>query len=256
MTDELREDATAIVRAARDALTPTSAELTAHEARVLAAIRGIPGDAGAPTHAESLVTSATNTALAKKVWLALAFMAVGGGGYLFGASGRTDGRRESVPRTSSTVTRAEPDVQRVPAEATEAVAPAQDSVSAPAAQNMPARGGVSFARSSSSRSASTFAVAPPQPIEAPQVAAAESRLAQEVALVRLARSSLQSGAPNVALLHLDAHVRDFSDGVLAHESTLLRVRALCALGRADEARTLAPNDAEGAAVLSQACTTP
>jgi hypothetical protein len=37
---------------------------------------------------------------------------------------------------------------------------------------------------------------------------------------------------------LDAHAREFSKGVLAHEREGLRVLALCKLGRLDEGRRL------------------
>ena len=98
------------------------------------------------------------------------------------------------------------------------------------------------------------AVAPPSPAPvipmgtpaatAPATAAAEtapvpSPLDAEIALVRDAREALRVGNPARALALLDDHARRFSGGALAEDSDALRIQALCALGRAGEARGLA-----------------
>ena len=61
------------------------------------------------------------------------------------------------------------------------------------------------------------------------------RLAQEVAILSRAASSLEAGRASEALRAIDEHGRKFPNGVLKEERYAARVRALCALGRRDEA---------------------
>ena len=61
-------------------------------------------------------------------------------------------------------------------------------------------------------------------------------LAQEVAILSQASSDLYTGRPADALKALDEHQRRYPGGTLAEERTAARIRALCALGRVDEAR--------------------
>ncbi len=61
-------------------------------------------------------------------------------------------------------------------------------------------------------------------------------LSAEVALLDRARRALKAGAPQDALVAVRAHARSFPDGVLAPERETIRITALCALGRLDEAR--------------------
>jgi hypothetical protein len=61
-------------------------------------------------------------------------------------------------------------------------------------------------------------------------------LVAEVALLRAAKAEGDAAA---ALALLDRHAREFQNGSLARERSVLRAERLCALGRTDEARTLA-----------------
>lgn len=45
--------------------------------------------------------------------------------------------------------------------------------------------------------------------------------------------------PAIALQHLEEHARRFPHGVMEEEREAARIVALCQVGRADEARTLA-----------------
>jgi hypothetical protein len=60
-------------------------------------------------------------------------------------------------------------------------------------------------------------------------------LARELAFVRNAQAALRAGDGAAALVALDAHDRDFPAGQLAEEAGVLRVEALCAVGRAIDA---------------------
>ena len=62
-------------------------------------------------------------------------------------------------------------------------------------------------------------------------------LAQEVAILSQASSELHAGRPGDALKALEEHQRLYPAGALAEERTAARIRALCALGRVDEARS-------------------
>jgi hypothetical protein len=74
---------------------------------------------------------------------------------------------------------------------------------------------------------STAPVAPP---------AAENELAAERALLDDARQSLATGHPDHALTALERHASKHPAGQLAEERDALRIRALAAAGRADDAR--------------------
>ncbi len=93
-------------------------------------------------------------------------------------------------------------------------------------------------------------VAPPVPVQSPtpvlapserrSAAAAVPRssddLVAEVALVRAAKAERDDAA---ALELLEKHAREFPNGSLARERSVLRAERLCALGRSDDARALA-----------------
>jgi hypothetical protein len=78
----------------------------------------------------------------------------------------------------------------------------------------------------------------PSPSLAPLAESAQ-RLADEIRLVSSARRALRSGDATGALHTLDEHARGFPEGALTTEASAVRVLALCALGRAGEARALA-----------------
>jgi hypothetical protein len=85
---------------------------------------------------------------------------------------------------------------------------------------------------------------------------AEDRLAQEVALLARATSSLHAGHPAEALKALDEYQRRFPKGLLAEERRAARAQALCSLGRQSEAQSelarLAPQSL-AAARAKQVC---
>jgi hypothetical protein len=81
-------------------------------------------------------------------------------------------------------------------------------------------------------------VAPQQPV-APRAAvptvakpSAPDPLAAELALIERARQGLKSGQPNQALAALAEHRAKFEHGVMTQERTALRALALCSLGDA------------------------
>jgi hypothetical protein len=75
------------------------------------------------------------------------------------------------------------------------------------------------------------------PAKAPEVS--DDSLAQEISLLRAARTALEGGDPEGALALLVRHARLWPNGVLAEERLATRVLALCALKRFSEARTTA-----------------
>jgi hypothetical protein len=64
-------------------------------------------------------------------------------------------------------------------------------------------------------------------------------LAAELALLRAAKRALEAGNPEPALASVREHARRFANGELAEERWATHVRALCALGRTQEAARVA-----------------
>ena len=91
---------------------------------------------------------------------------------------------------------------------------------------------------------------------APSARPAEDRLAQEVALLARATSSLHANRPADALKVLDEYQHRFPKGLLTEERRAARAQALCALGRQSEAKAeltrLAPQSL-AAARAKQVC---
>ena len=87
----------------------------------------------------------------------------------------------------------------------------------------------------------------PKPVAAPARATAPARhrapaavdLRGEIALIDAARSAIRGGAPDRALSLLDNYRRSYPGGGFAPEAAVLRIEALDAAGRPDEARRLA-----------------
>ncbi len=73
----------------------------------------------------------------------------------------------------------------------------------------------------------------------PEPPAVVSTLSEEATLLERAQRALAAGAPSAALATLAEHERRFPHGTLAEEREAAKVLALCALGRVDEARSLA-----------------
>jgi hypothetical protein len=92
--------------------------------------------------------------------------------------------------------------------------------------------------------------------QTPSTRPAEDRLAQEVALLARATSSLHAGRPADALKALDEYQRRFPKGLLTEERRAARAQALCSLGRQSEAASelarLAPQS-PAAARAKQVC---
>jgi hypothetical protein len=63
-------------------------------------------------------------------------------------------------------------------------------------------------------------------------------LTEEAGILSRAQSALHSGHAESALQVLAEHERRFKYGILAQERTAVRIQALCALGRVNEANTL------------------
>jgi TolA-binding protein len=80
--------------------------------------------------------------------------------------------------------------------------------------------------------------ATPAPLDAPAKPAADS-IAEEAALLRAANAALTSGDATTALARLDEHAARYPNGALTQERQAARVFALCAGGRAAEARAAA-----------------
>jgi len=78
----------------------------------------------------------------------------------------------------------------------------------------------------------------PGKTEPPQRTAKPTRdsLGEEVQILSRAERELHNGRPALALKALDEHQRRFASGALVQERSAARIQALCALGRAEEAR--------------------
>lgn len=101
---------------------------------------------------------------------------------------------------------------------------------------------------------------PPSRRPRAQPSAADDRLAAELALVRAAKQSLLRGEPGEALRTLAVHEARFPAGMLEPERRATEVRALCALGRAQEAAFAAeaflaahPDARVAQALVARAC---
>jgi hypothetical protein len=97
--------------------------------------------------------------------------------------------------------------------------------------------------------------------EAPS-AATDTTLAEEMRLLRRARAAMRDHDPARALTALQAHAESFSDGQMSEDRDALRVEALCAADRRDDARAAAaafarawPRSPHGARV-QKICTDP
>jgi RNA polymerase sigma factor (sigma-70 family) len=78
-------------------------------------------------------------------------------------------------------------------------------------------------------------------------------LAREHAIIASSRAAADRD-PAQALAQLDAHEREFPNGVLGRERARLRVRALCRMQRLDEARAVAQASGDRA-LLARECST-
>ena len=200
---KLSPEAQELVSAVKRAYQPSDGD----RARVLEALRGRLGDAA--VLGDGMVRASAG---ARRFWspaskLAVAGLAVLGGGALWLALRAGPGSSVAPPRTESPVAAPTPP---------------------PSAMEAPA---------------SVPSESPPEstepPVTQPSVARPARRvrdaLSEEVAIMSRAETDLHGGKPESALKALDEHERKFGNGVLAEERTAARVQALCALGRTAEA---------------------
>jgi hypothetical protein len=97
-----------------------------------------------------------------------------------------------------------------------------------------ARSGLATAPPSTAEEAPAAPVLPPRAEEP-----ASQALGDQVAALNRARSSLAAGDATAALRALDDYDARFPDGVLAEEAAVMRIDALVAMGRREEASDLA-----------------
>ncbi|HSO31179.1 MAG TPA: hypothetical protein VLT33_01650, partial [Labilithrix sp.] len=114
-----------------------------------------------------------------------------------------------------------------PQAASPSAPPALDRVPPP----LPAAPPVAVPRSPAPLAPASLSLAPPAHEPDP--------LQQESALLRSAHASLSGGDPAAALSLLDDHARRFPNGALSEDRAAARVHALCAQGRASDARAAA-----------------
>jgi len=131
----------------------------------------------------------------------------------FGVAGMTLGARHAATRPAN------------------AVAPRHASVTVQATEKTSAP-----AAAPSVAVTSTVDPAPVSPMPRREAASARDPLAEEAALVRAATDWLARAEPSRALAALDEHARRFADGQLRDARQRHRIRALCDLGRTQEAR--------------------
>lgn len=201
---ELGPEARALFKLGREMARASEAD----RARSLAALRARLGDAAfEPTSAPGAVTGrATSSKLAG----------------LLGASGAAVGLIVTAWL-----------VLRTPAPAHDAVTPKLATPSAAASVAPPTI--VSDAVEAAAAPSVTVSALPPAPPSA-QSRGKSERLAEEVALLARAAADLNSGRNAEALRELDQHRRLFPNGQLTQERRAARARALCALGRREEAK--------------------
>jgi len=136
--------------------------------------------------------------------------------------------------TAAAVRETEP----IPSDASvELIAPAEPELSAPVSEHdpepLPAPSSESNDADPRPASPASTALASNKPARANEPG---PTLEAELALMKRAR---KSGDPEQALVLLERHRLEFAAGVFAAEREVLRVEQLCALGRSDEAQTIA-----------------
>jgi hypothetical protein len=161
-------------------------------------------------------------------------------------------RREPVAGAEAVAKQAAPAAQR-----REDIAAHPERIRSSAPRPLPA----SRSRSSAPASLATPAVSKRE-VTPPSRPAARDSILDEAALLRAARSAIARGDGARALSHLDEHAATFPRGALQEEAAAARVFALCAAGRAPEARTAAADflalraSSPLAAQVRQACARP
>lgn len=201
MSDELSPKARELIREARAALQPSSADRQRVRAALGARIPPSPG-------LESNVTAGAASA-PRPLWPFLSAAGLGLGVVVVGAVlSRSEPAVAPAPMTSATVRTA------APARSTPSPEPAMDPV------------------------VPQDAVPSPRSVSAPVLSGrrAPDRLAEEVAILSLAAKELRAGRAGAALAALNDHQARFPVGLLAQERRAAKTEALCTLGRFAEAR--------------------
>lgn len=114
----------------------------------------------------------------------------------------------------------------------EATAAPRVELSSPVASADPRRGAAAHDRTPAASAPGASRSAESDPVSA-------STLAQETALLEVARAALTKGDAEAALRALDRHTDAFPHGELMGEARSTRLRALCHAGRSQDARALA-----------------
>ncbi|HEY8945016.1 MAG TPA: hypothetical protein VIM73_12175, partial [Polyangiaceae bacterium] len=184
-------------------------------------------------------TTAAGLAAGKTLSGQVAIWLVAGGlaGSVFSGSAALLDQRSSRPNseissvTSQGPVRQAPQSPRAPA-LTPAVVP--DASDAQVAKGEPAPHAPARKSTKTSALGSVSQVAPDL-----EARSAESDLSRELSVLKEAQRALADGDAAASLALLDRHARNFPNGTLGAERTAARAFALCALGRVEEARTLA-----------------
>ncbi|MCE9577676.1 MAG: hypothetical protein K8W52_31285 [Deltaproteobacteria bacterium] len=219
--DDLGPSAQELLRAARDARTPSAADRARLHAAISAGIAAGAAGAGAASAAGAAASTATAGAWWTATWVKVIALAVAlGGATVVTVAVVAPGSREASPSAPVALVAAidagPPAI--VPDALIAAIAPVAP-IDVPPAE--PARPAVR---------------APHRP---PASTPATSDLAAELELLHQAQRAWRSGDAAGALVLLDRHLASFRGSQLASERTALRILALCDVGRRADARALA-----------------
>jgi hypothetical protein len=230
MTD-LSPEAQKLLRQARTAFSPDEGRLEAVRSALkaeLGASLNVPPSSASSAGAGLKALVAAGWSTGHTVIAAVAIGAIGAGALAMWPS--TSRPRQPAP----TELLMQPRPVSAPTAAPEQAAPSMPpnaNLSPPPEEPPPALRGLARARPKSDP--------PPPPAVRAAPARATDSLAEEVRMLREARSALDHGDAAQALRLLDAHEARFRRGTLHEERLATRVQALCALGQADRARAVA-----------------
>lgn len=216
----LGPDARALIDAASEGDDPSSADAARVRAKVAARVAIAAGTGAAGVTAAKTSAAATTAGIGTKIALAVAVVGATSAG---GAALYERATREPIPVIETAPTLATP-VPSSPARAL-APAPAPDPTPAPAPAPAPPP-------------ARTVARSVPIATSTKPTTTTDT-LAEEARLLRAAHASLAAGDGRGAMTALDEHASRFPRGALSEEREAGRVLALCAQGRAVEARAAA-----------------
>ena len=217
----LSREARGLVEAARREAGGTNPEQRKRMRRaVMAAVRtgAVAGATATSGTAAAAIVTGSGLGLAGKLGMGLAVIGLAGGGALWVS------QRNEAPSPVASV-----------AIASVIVLPTAPALPASATAELPREPVAAISASASAT-----------PRAQPQQAASEASddLAEELGLLKSARSALGAGNAGEALAALDQYVARFPEGKLGFEQRALRAMALCKAGRMDEGRALSAAIAE------------